>query len=267
MALHVTRGGSGEPLVLLHGLGSHGPAWDRVVPALRERFDVLAVDLPGFGGSPLDGTPPAVEGQAGRVARFFDEIGIARPHVAGFSMGGGIALELARQGAVRSATAIAPIGFWTPRERAWCQRSLGLAVALGRRVRPVAPALLGTAAGRTLLLGQTFGRPWQMTRDEALATLDAAIDAPGFERCSAAFSQHTFHDADALRGVPLTIAWGDKDRLLLYRQAARARRVLPWARHVTLRGCGHVPFTDDPEQVAAVVVAGAEAPLPDVAAV
>ena len=46
-----SRSGQGEPLVLLHGIGSSRDAWDAVVPALAERFDVIAVDLPGFGAS------------------------------------------------------------------------------------------------------------------------------------------------------------------------------------------------------------------------
>jgi pimeloyl-ACP methyl ester carboxylesterase len=262
MPLHHTRTGSGEPLVLVHGIASRAEAWDRIVPALAERFEILALDLPGFGRSAPDGTPPSVEAQAARVARFFDEVGVTRPHVAGFSMGGGIALQLARLGAVRSATAIAPVGFWTDRERAFCQRSLSGAIAMGRRIRPAAPAILGTAAGRAAFFAQTYARPWRMTPEEAVGTLDAAISCPGFEPCNAAFSEHRFRDPDELRGVPVTIAWGERDRLLLYRQAGRARRMLPWARHVTLAGCGHVPFTDDEAQTAQVVLAGAAAPAP-----
>jgi pimeloyl-ACP methyl ester carboxylesterase len=258
--LHHARTGSGEPLVLVHGLASSAEAWARIVPALAERFDVIAIDLPGFGRSAPDGTPPSVEGQAARVARCFDEVGVTRPHVAGFSMGGGIALQLARLGAVRSATAIAPVGFWTDRERAFCQRSLSTTIALARRIRPVAPTIVSTAAGRTALFSQTFARPWRMTPGEALSTLDAAISCPGFEPCNAAFSEHRFREPGELRSVPLTIAWGDRDRLLLYRQARRARRMLPWARHVTLTGCGHAPFTDDEAQVAQVVLAGATVP-------
>jgi pimeloyl-ACP methyl ester carboxylesterase len=54
---------------------------------------------------------------------------------------------------------------------------------------------------------------------------------------------------------PTTIAWAEHDRLLLTgRQAPRARRWLPEARHVTLHGCGHVPTWDDPEQVARAIL-------------
>ena len=54
---------------------------------------------------------------------------------------------------------------------------------------------------------------------------------------------------------PTTVAWGNRDRLLIFsRQAPRARRALPAARHVVLRGCGHVPTWDDPEQVARAIL-------------
>jgi pimeloyl-ACP methyl ester carboxylesterase len=56
--------------------------------------------------------------------------------------------------------------------------------------------------------------------------------------------------------VPVTIAWGSKDRLLSRRQALVARKLLPGARYVLLPGCGHVPMTDDPELVADLLVRG-----------
>ncbi len=259
MALNRHRGGAGDPLVLVHGLAASWPGWARVLPALERRHTVYALDLPGFGGSAPDGTPPTVAGQAERVERFFAEEGIERPHVAGVSMGGGIALELARRGSVRSATAFAPVGFWTERERAWCQRSLAAELSLARTVGPLASPLLATALGRTLLLPLVLGRPWRMTAAEARDLVAAAASCPGFAACAAAFTGHRFHDPDALRGVPVTVAWGDRDILLLFRQAARARRMLPFARHVTLPGCGHYPFTDDPERCARVILEGARA--------
>jgi pimeloyl-ACP methyl ester carboxylesterase len=57
--------------------------------------------------------------------------------------------------------------------------------------------------------------------------------------------------------VPVTIAWGDKDRLLLPRQLARARRRLPRARHVLVAGVGHLMMADNPQAVADVLRAGA----------
>jgi pimeloyl-ACP methyl ester carboxylesterase len=54
--------------------------------------------------------------------------------------------------------------------------------------------------------------------------------------------------------VPVTIAWGTRDRLFRPRQAGRARDRLPAARHVLLPGCGHVPMSDDPDLVASVIL-------------
>src|SRR2546428_2278491 len=88
---------------------------------------------------------------------------------------------------------------------------------------------------------------------EAVATLADAWAAPALAPTVAAFSGSRFGEPQQLRGVPLTIAWGVHDRLLLSgRQAPRARAMLPWARHVTL-GAGHVPFFDDPAAVAEAI--------------
>ena len=259
MSLNHDRRGAGEPLVLVHGIGSQWPVWTPILDRLAAERDVISVDLPGFGGTAPDGTVASVEGFADRLERFFTELGVDRPHVAGNSMGGGIALELARRGAVRSSTALSPVGFWTPRERVFCQVSLRQGRAAARLLRPVVPAAMGNPATRTLLLAQLAGRPWRMPAADAVGALRALVAAPAFDEALAAFSHHVFHDPQELDGVPVTIAWGERDALLIHgRQAPRARRMLPRARHVTLTGCGHVPFHDDPEQVATVVLAGSD---------
>lgn len=257
MSLNHVRRGSGEPLVLIHGIGSQWRIWEPVLDELARGFDVLAIDLPGFGHSPHDGTGPTIQEQAVRVARFFEEAGVELPHVAGNSMGGGIALELARMGAVRSATAVSPVGFWTPREMRFSQESLQLSRKLLATLGPALPALLRSAAGRTALLRQLVWRPWRMDGEAALDHMDLLMKAPAFDACCTAFADYTFHDADQLRGVPLTVAWGDYDLLLLTRQRERARRVLPFATHVPLPGCGHAPFSDDPGLLASVLRVGA----------
>jgi pimeloyl-ACP methyl ester carboxylesterase len=253
---HDDTHGPGAPLVLLHGTGSHRGMWDPVVGALAREHRVIAVDLPGFAGSASEAAASSPEGLTTYLERWFAEQGLERPHVAGNSLGGGIALELARRHAVASATALSPIGFWTPRELAFAQRSLRAARAIVKRLRPMMPALTRTAAGRVALFSQIYGRPWRLPPDEALAALDAFVDAPAFDAVLEAAGHYRFGAGDELRGVPVTIAWGTRDALLIPRQAARARRLLPWAQHVALRGCGHVPCHDDPEAVGAVLLAG-----------
>jgi pimeloyl-ACP methyl ester carboxylesterase len=230
--------------------------WDPVIGTLAREHRVIAVDLPGFAGSATEPVEPTPEDLTTYVERWFAEQGLDRPHVAGNSLGGGLALELARRHAVASATALSPIGFWTPRELVFAQRSLRASRAIVRRLRPAMPILTRTAAGRVALFSQIYGRPWRLSPDESLATLDAFLDAPAFDAVLEAAGHYRFGAADELRGVPVTIGWGTRDALLIPRQAARARRLLPWAQHVALRGCGHVPCHDDPEAVAAVLLAG-----------
>lgn len=99
-----------------------------------------------------------------------------------------------------------------------------------------------------------LARPWRMSAEDAIRATHDLADAPGFEATLA----HVI-DVDWSHGdldVPVTIGWGTRDLLLVGRQGRRARRRVPLARHVWLRGCGHVPTWDDPEQAAAVLLAG-----------
>jgi pimeloyl-ACP methyl ester carboxylesterase len=255
--IHHHREGSGEPLVLIHGIGHHWQAWSPVTPDLARDFDVLACDSPGFGRSPElpDGVPRTIPAYADAFAAWIAGQGLDRPHVAGNSMGGAIALELARRGVVRSAHAVSPAGFWSPRERRYAQLSLALLAGLPKASRPAVSRLIRTSAGRTALAGTLYGRPWRVPADEAEATLRDAWGAPSFDAALRGFDEYDFAGGDELpTDVPVTVSWGSRDLLLPYRtQSARARSALPQARHVTLHGCGHVPFTDDPGVCATVI--------------
>lgn len=263
MTLNHERRGSGDPLVLVHGVGSRWQVFEPVLDSLASAgLDVIAIDLPGFGDSPPDGTEPTIVGQALRVERFFEEIGVERPHVAGNSMGGAIALELARRGSVRTATAVSPAGFWTDRERAYCQVSLRASKALLKALRPAVPALVSTGPVRTALFSQIFARPWRMTPEAATLTVDGLLESASFDEAVARFSDYRFGRPDELREVPVTIAWGSRDFLLLPREGARVRRLMPWARFVPLAGLGHAPFSDDPESLARVLLDAVRAERP-----
>ena len=86
-----SRGGQGESLVLLHGLGASREAWDAIMPALAQRFDVIAVDLPGFGTSPPlpAGTEPSPAELAAAVARMLTDLGSTGPTWLGTPSAGG----------------------------------------------------------------------------------------------------------------------------------------------------------------------------------
>src|SRR5215208_3114682 len=108
------RGGSGEPLVLLHGFLDTWRVWELVLPALERRHDVLALTLAGHaGGPPIDGEIRA-DVLAAAVETAMDDAGWDTAHIAGNSLGGFVALQLAARGRARSVVALAPAGGWAP---------------------------------------------------------------------------------------------------------------------------------------------------------
>jgi pimeloyl-ACP methyl ester carboxylesterase len=253
------RLGSGPPLLLVHGLGSCKEMWQPLLPALAREHEVVTVDMPGFGASPPG--PRTVEGMAEALAEFAVGLGLERPHVAGNSLGGGVALVMGATGAARSVCAVSPVGFIAGREgiygRAMLTATRGMAVALA----PAASKLGRSVVLRTLLSAHATARPWRIPAEDSAHWLRMYAQAPAFWDLLKALDGWQA----PMPACPATIAWGARDRLLIYsRQAPRARRRLPDARHVVLRGCGHVPTWDDPGQVASVLLSAsrpAGAPL------
>jgi pimeloyl-ACP methyl ester carboxylesterase len=281
-----TRVGSGAPLVLLHALGTDRHMWDPVLDRLAAEREVFALDMPGFGESPTvaalaraaavaDDAAPGHAGPAhaapshaaaayaaadhaapvtpadlaAAVHAHLAALGLDRPHVAGNSLGGWVALELALAGHARSVTAIAPAGMWA--QPLLPKRSP--ARALAGALSPVLPTLLRSQRGRRAALAGTTAHPERIPYAAALQLVRAYANAPGFEAADAGMRANRFIGLDRI-SVPLTLAWPDHDRLV-----ARPRSVPASARELVLRDCGHMPTWDDPEQVAAVLLRGSSA--------
>lgn len=240
------RRGSGPPLVLLHPLGADRHVWAPVLDRVAAERDVVCVDLPGFGESPpLRGgcSPPAL---ASAIATFMREQGIEGAAVAGNSLGGWVALELALGGCARNATAIAPAGLW-PQPLA---PKRGLARTLARAILPILPAVVRSAAGRRLALAGTVGDGELVPPAAAAGLVRAYATAPGFTAVNAAMRASRFVGLERIR-VPVTLAWCELDRLV-----AKPAHLPPTVRSIDLAGCGHVPMWDAPEKVAGVLLGG-----------
>ena len=250
MDLDHHRAGSGEPLVLIHGIGHTWRGWKPMLPLLERRFDVLALDLPGFGHSPplppgIESTPAAL---ADAVERAMDDAGFVRAAVCGNSLGGWIALELARRGRATAVVAISPAGLQHAREKGW-GRNILLAMRWLARNAPAPEALLRTRPGRTLYAGPAIARPWRLDADDLAEVLRLFGDAPGF----LATLPHTF--SGQVRGldeieVPVLLLWGTRDLILLPRQARRFERLVQDGELHYLKGLGHTPMSDDPQLLA-----------------
>lgn len=255
------RVGRGEPLLLLHGIGHHRQAWDPVVDILATERDVIAVDLPGFGVSPglPDGLAYDLPTTTAVFGAFCAAMELDRPHVAGNSLGGLLALELGRERLVRSVTALSPAGFWSEAERRY---AFGVLMAMRRIARRLPPPLVRrlsrSAAGRTMLTSTIYARPGRRSPEAVVAETLALARATGFDATLLAGSTVRF--TDDLPGIPVTVGWGSRDMLLVRRQGVRAKRIIPRARLVRLPGCGHCPMNDDPALVARVILDGSRDP-------
>jgi pimeloyl-ACP methyl ester carboxylesterase len=257
------RFGTGEPLVLIHGIGHRRQAWYPVVDRLAQEYDVIIVDLPGHGGStPLDRSLPAKDAFREAFAELFAELGIERPHAVGNSLGGLIALELGEQDLARSVTALSPAGFWSgTRDFLYIRMLFGAVLASARLMRPIAGRLARSATGRMLLMGWLHTHPTRLAPETILGDLANMLHArPTVHHLLG--QAYTFMPGEP-RGIPVTIAWAQRDRVLLPYQARRARRMMPHATHLWLEGCGHVPMPDDPQLVAETIIAGARCAVPE----
>lgn len=237
--------------MLLHGLGSTLRAWAAVTPILEQGHDVVALDLPGFGESPPMRERSTVPSLADAVERTLDGLGLNVVHVAGNSLGGWIALELARRGRARSVVGLSPAGMWTARESAYAHRILAFYRAAAVRVAPRAELLTRTAGGRIASLSCMMARPWRVDPEESAYAIRALATAPGWSETH----EWTLSHRASLEGIrcPVRIAWGTRDRLLLPRQGPRFVRVIPGAELRPLPGVGHVPMSDDAGLVASTI--------------
>jgi pimeloyl-ACP methyl ester carboxylesterase len=267
MALACTRSGAGAPLVLLHGIGSARQAWDPIVDRLAERFEVLAIDLPGFGESPplprnVEPQPSAI---AAAVATFLDDQDVPTPHVAGNSLGGWVALELAAIRPIRSLTLLSPAGLWHGKTPLYNRISLRTTRALARHFTPLARRLVRFAAGRIIILGQTHGNPAKIPISYADIAVRAMAHSPGFDATMKATERRCYQARTPI-DAPVTIAFGSRDLLLRPHQSRHLDQLPPNTHVATLPGCGHVPMADHPAAVATLITAATERAHPEVSA-
>ncbi len=238
----------------MHGVTGSGRIWQDVVPLLSEHHDVHAPTLLGHSGGPaIQRRPARVSDVVDATERYLDEHGLARPHLAGYSLGGWVAIELARRGRAASVCAFSPAGFWWDSDSH--QHLLGKirrARAQGRVSRPIAPLVLRLAAVRRLGLRDVACHGDRLTAARVLEVMDDAIDCPFMDDYS---PDEQAEPLDPLP-CPVTLAWAQFDRLVpaaTYGQTARER--LPSATWVLLPGVGHIPMFDDPVLVARTILA------------
>ncbi len=252
------RGGDGPPLVLLHGFLDTWRMWELVLPRLEREHDVLALTLAGHaGGPPLPAAGVDGDTLADAVERALDEVGWPTAHLAGNSLGGFVALQLAARGRARTVTAFAPAGGWPAGDTSYRQ-TLARQARLHAGVKATAPlvAALMDDPRRRRAATELITVRWEHLPAELLAH-----QAIGMARCDAepllAYATTHGYALDAARVTcPVRLVWGTEDRLLPWPRTARrfTRDWLPQAEVVLLDDVGHCPPLDVPLEAAELVL-------------
>jgi pimeloyl-ACP methyl ester carboxylesterase len=252
------RGGSGSPLVCLHGFTDTWRTWELVLDALERRHEVLAPTLAGHaGGPPLAGQANG-RALADAVERAMDDAGFATADIVGNSLGGYVALLLAARGRARSVVALAPAGGWAEGDLSY-QNGLAHFERMREAVlvaSPHAEAIMATPAGRRRATEFTT------VNFEHIPSELLAHQLRGAAACDAApalIAQARAHgwplEAQPL-DCPVRVVWGTSDRILPLPAAAAGYRAGPLrhAEWVELEGVGHLPQLDVPRETAELVL-------------
>jgi pimeloyl-ACP methyl ester carboxylesterase len=276
------RAGEGEPLVLIHGFTATWRCWLPVLAELVPRFEVIAPTLHGHDGGtalPPREAPHSIARAADFLEGHLDELGVGTAHLAGNSLGGALALELAKRGRARSVVGISPAGGLRPGDDAAAQQIIKVFSRMQKTTTAsvkMLPRVMARPTLRRLALRDVMTRGHQVPAAEALALARSSI------RCDIVEDVYTvlrtgdaaLHDLDQI-DVPVLIAWGDKDRILpLAVHSPRLREEIRGLAFRTMPGVGHTPMWDDPGLIAATIgdfaakaAAGvAAAPAPPVSA-
>jgi len=249
LRVRYVRRGRGPVLILLHGLASSIYTWADVIPALARDHDVVAVDLPGFGGSDI---PADLSSSVypGTVVGLMDRLGISRATLVGNSLGGAVAIVLAARHPerVRRLILIDSAGYnLDPSRRPMLLRFVGSApVAAALDALPVRRWLVRTA------LRQVFHDAARVTPErveEYLAPLARPGTTEALRSLLAPQSGFGLPGLEREVRVPTLIIWGRNDRWIPVADADRFAAAIPGARKVVLEECGHVAQEERPAEV------------------
>ncbi len=252
------RGGSGEPLLCVHGITDTWRSWELLTPLLEPHHDVLAITLLGHSGGrrPDPGQRVTLRDLVDEAERDMDAAGFETAHLVGNSLGGWIVLELAARGRARTVTALAPAGGWD-HGNPWAYATLLDFVLSQQALRVLGDRAVRMAARpglRKLALGRVVSNPARVPAPLAAALIRGAADCPALIPLLAESRSEGYPDIGAIE-VPTRIVWGTRDKVLPpTRLSSRFRRMVPQADWVEIPGGGHLPQIDHPERTAELVL-------------
>jgi pimeloyl-ACP methyl ester carboxylesterase len=248
--------GTGEVLLLIHGMAGSSATWRAIIPELSKKYRVLAPDLLGHGESTKPRGDYSLGAFAASLRDLLDELGISRATVVGQSLGGGVAMQFTYQHrdycerlALISSGGLGPDLNWILRFLSAPGTELLLPVVAPRPVLNVGNKLGSwlTAAG---VQSPRAGEMWSayssladpQTRQAFLRTLRSVVDYRG-QAVSALGKIHVSH------GLPTLLIWGEEDRIIPVAHGHAAHDAVPGSRLEVLPGVGHFPHVESPRAV------------------
>jgi pimeloyl-ACP methyl ester carboxylesterase len=244
-------------VLFIHGLGGCWQNWLENIPRLAQDRRVVALDLPGFGDSPMPSDEISISGYGEIVVRFARAIGLEEEvDVVGNSMGGFIAAEIgvnhpdfARRIVLCSAAGISI----TNLKRQPVLTSARIAAAVTNVVLARREQMAKRPGLRHLALAYVFRHPSRIAPDLAYQVM-TGTGKPGFLDALDALTDYDFRDRLDDVKVPVLLVWGREDNLVPVEDADEFERLIPNARKVVLDDTGHVPMLERPDTFNDLVV-------------
>jgi pimeloyl-ACP methyl ester carboxylesterase len=246
--------GEGPALVFVHGLSGSWPNWLEQLPVFADSHRVIALDLPGFGHSPMPHERITISGYARLLDGLLDELGTGAATLVGNSMGGFVSAELAIAfpERVERLVLVSPAGISSYRNT----RGMRALPALHRAERIVSAytawmaSKSDTVTRHPLLRNATLGlvtrHPGRLPAALAAEQLRGA-GKPGFVQALEANLDYDFRDRLPEIACPTLIVWGDEDKVLTVRDAAVYAELIPGSRKVIYKDTGHMSQLERPD--------------------
>ncbi len=251
------RGGSGEPLALLHGFTDTWRTWEPTLERFEAEFDVFAPTLAGHAGGPALEGEDLAEAIVDAAERSLEEAGFETAHLVGNSLGGFVALRLAARGRARSVTALAPAGGWPegdPAIAATIEYFKNAQMLLANAL-PHVEEIVASPEGRKIATELFASTPEHLSPELIRHHMLGAAACPGVLPLIE-YAERNGWELDAERiECPVRLVWGTADRILVLPTAAVRFREewLPEAEWVEIEGGGHCPQLDHPAETARLV--------------
>jgi pimeloyl-ACP methyl ester carboxylesterase len=238
-----------EPVVFVHGLGGQWQNWLENLPRAALERRVIALDLPGFGASPMPRDKITISRYGHWVNQLCEELGLGRVDVVGNSMGGYISAEVAIQFPERidQLILVSAAGITTADVARRPIYTAGrIATAMTAHSAAQYRAIASRPKARHMALLLVARHPSLLKADLAYEGFIKGAGRPGFESALRACLEYDFRDRLPEIRQPTLIVWGENDSIIPVQDAQEFERLIPDSRKVVMKDTGHIPMAERP---------------------